>query len=144
MSLRELVHGCTFDDFLLTPQFSVLDSRDPSTVDLRSRLTRTLTLNRPIVSANMDTVTRAPMAIVMAEEGGVGIIDRGYRPGEIDPQVREVQAVKRSQHGIIRDPYTIQSDATLTEAAAAMLKSRVGTLGSPGRAVTSRIVTSAR
>ena len=128
MSLRELVHGCTFDDFLLTPQFSVLDSRDPSTVDLRSRLTRTLTLNRPIVSANMDTVTRAPMAIVMAEEGGIGIMDRGYRPGEIDPQVREVQAVKRSQHGIIRDPYTIQSDATLTEAAAAMLKSRVGTL----------------
>ena len=53
MSLRELVHGCTFDDFLLTPQFSVLDSRDPATVDLRSRLTRTLTLNRPIVSANM-------------------------------------------------------------------------------------------
>jgi IMP dehydrogenase len=128
MSLRDLVHGCTFDDFLLTPQFSVLDSRDPSNVDLRSRLTRTLTLNRPIVSANMDTVTRAPMAIVMAEEGGIGIIDRGYRPGEIDPQVREVQAVKRSQHGIIRDPYTIQSDATLAEAAAAMLKSRVGTL----------------
>ncbi len=128
MSLRDLVHGCTFDDFLLTPQFSVLDSRDPATVDLRSRLTRTLMLNRPIVSANMDTVTRAPMAIVMAEEGGIGIIDRGYRPGEIEPQVREVQAVKRSQHGIIRDPYTIQSDATLAEAATAMLQSRVGTL----------------
>ena len=47
-------------------------------------------LKRPIVSANMDTVTRAPMAIVQAEEGGIGIIDRGFRPGEIEPQVREV------------------------------------------------------
>jgi IMP dehydrogenase len=74
MSLRDLVHGCTFDDFLLTPQFSVLESRDPGTVDLRARLTTRLTINRPIVSANMDTVTRAPMAIVMAEEGGIGII----------------------------------------------------------------------
>jgi IMP dehydrogenase len=128
MTLRELVHGRTFDDFLLKPQFSVLESRDPSAVGLRSRLTRALTLERPIVSANMDTVTRAPMAIVMAEEGGIGIIDRGFRPGDIEPQVREVQAVKRSQHGIIRDPYTISADATLAEAAAAMLRSHVGTL----------------
>lgn len=128
MTLRELVHGCTFDDILFAPQFSVLDSRDPSRIDLRSRLTRRLQLNRPIVSANMDTVTRAPMAIVMAEEGGLGIIDRGFRPGEIDPQVREVQIVKRNQHGIIRDPYTIAPDATIAEAAAAMLRSQVGTL----------------
>jgi IMP dehydrogenase len=68
------------------------------------------------------------MAIVMAEEGGIGIIDRGFRPGDIEPQVREVQIVKRTQHGIIRDPYTIAPDATIAEAAAAMLQSRVGTL----------------
>ena len=49
----------------------------------------------------MDTVTRAPMAIVQAEEGGIGIIDRGFRPGEIEPQVREVENVKRTQHGVI-------------------------------------------
>ena len=49
----------------------------------------------------MDTVTRAPMAIVQAEEGGIGIIDRGFRPGEIEPQVREVEKVKRTQHGVI-------------------------------------------
>jgi IMP dehydrogenase len=128
MTLRALVHGCTFDDFLLTPQFSVVDSRDPARIDLRSRLTRQLSIARPIVSANMDTVTRAPMAIVMAEEGGIGIIDRGYRPGDIEPQVREVQIVKRHQHGVVRDPYTIEPGATLAEAAAAMLQSRVGTL----------------
>jgi IMP dehydrogenase len=128
MTLRELVHGCTFDDILLAPQFSLIESRDPATIDLRSRLTRGLTISRPIVSANMDTVTRAPMAIVMAEEGGIGIIDRGFRPGDIEPQVREVQVVKRSQHGVIQDPYTIEPDATVAEAAAAMLRSRVGTL----------------
>ena len=54
----------------------------------------------------MDTVTRAPMAIVQAEEGGIGIIDRGFRPGEIEPQVREVEIVKRTQHGVITDPYS--------------------------------------
>src|SRR5215203_4509385 len=128
MTLRELVHGCTFDDILLTPQFSLVESRDPAAIDLRSRLTTGLTINRPVISANMDTVTRAPMAIVMAEEGGIGIIDRGFRPGDIEPQVREVQVVKRSQHGVIQDPYTIEPDATVAEAAAAMLRSRVGTL----------------
>jgi len=128
MKFPDLVHGCTFDDFLLRPHFSVVESRDPSSIDLRSRLTRRLTLARPIVSANMDTVTRAPMAIVMAEEGGIGIIDRGFRPGDIEPQVREVQIVKRTQHGVIRDPYTIAPDATVAEAAAAMLRSGVGTL----------------
>ena len=128
MKLRDLVHGCTFDDFLLRPHFSIVESRDPSAIDLRSRLTRRLTLERPIVSANMDTVTRAPMAIVMAEEGGIGIIDRGFRPGDIEPQVREVQIVKRTQHGVIRDPYTIEPGATVAEAATAMLRSGVGTL----------------
>src|SRR5512134_2869446 len=120
MTLCDLVRGCTFDDILLAPQFSLVESRDPSLIDLRSRLTPRLTLNRPIVSANMDTVTRAPMAIVMAEEGGIGIIDRGFRPGDIAPQVREVEIVKRTQHGIIPDPYTICEDATLDEAAALM------------------------
>ncbi len=128
MTLRELVHGCTFDDILLAPQFSLIESRDPAVIDLRSRLTKGLSISRPVVSANMDTVTRAPMAIVMAEEGGIGIIDRGFRPGDIEPQVREVQVVKRSQHGVIHDPYTIEPDATVAEAAAAMLRSRVGTL----------------
>src|SRR5262245_40658010 len=87
----ELVRGCTFDDFILAPQRSILERRDPAAIDLSCRLSRRITLRRPIVSANMDTVTRAPMAIVQAEEGGIGIIDRGFRPGEIEPQVREVE-----------------------------------------------------
>src|SRR3954451_12576281 len=122
------VHGCTFDDFILSPQRSVLERRDPTTIDLASQLTRRLTLKRPIVSANMDTVTRAPMAIVQAEEGGIGVIDRGFRPGEIEPQVREVEIVKRTQHGVITDPYRVLPSSSLAEATTQMRRSRVGTL----------------
>ena len=124
----DLVHGCTFDDFILSPQRSVLVRRDPSVIDLSARVSRRITLKRPIVSANMDTVTRAPMAIVQAEEGGIGIIDRGFRPGDIEPQVREVEIVKRTQHGVITDPSSIAAEATLDEAAALMARKRVGTL----------------
>src|SRR3954462_4676321 len=123
-----LVRGCTFDDFIFAPQRSVLARRDPSAIDLSCRLTRRIALKRPIVSANMDTVTRAPMAIVQAEEGGIGIIDRGFRPGEIEPQVREVEIVKRTQHGVITDPWSIAPGASLDEAASLMARSRVGTL----------------
>jgi IMP dehydrogenase len=126
--LLAAVRGCTFDDFLLTPQFSVLERRDPSRIDLSSRLSEHLTLKRPIVSANMDTVTRAPMAVVQAEEGGIGIIDRGFKAGDIEPQVREVEKVKRTQHGVIGDPYTVPHSASLADAVTAMRRSRVGTL----------------
>ena len=111
--LRAWSRGCTFDDFLLTPQFSVLERRDPAGIDLSCRFSTHITLKRPIVSANMDTVTRAPMAIVQAEEGGLGIIDRGFRPGDIEPQVREVETVKRTQHVVIPDPWTIGPDDSL-------------------------------
>src|SRR4026208_1838713 len=130
----ELVHGCTFDDFILAPQYSVLPRRDPDVIDLSCQLTggpggrRGIVLRRPVVSANMDTVTRAPMAIVQAEEGGIGIIDRGFRAGDIQPQVREVEIVKRTQHGVIGDPYSIASSAPVSEAARLMSRSRVGTL----------------
>jgi IMP dehydrogenase len=124
----DMVRGCTFDDYILAPQRSVLLRRDPAAIDLSCSLTRRITLKRPIVSANMDTVTRAPMAIVQAEEGGIGIIDRGFRPGEIEPQVREVEIVKRTQHGVISDPYSITESASVADAAALMARSRVGTL----------------
>jgi IMP dehydrogenase len=127
-AIAELVRGTTFDDFLLTPHRSILARRDPATIDLSCRVSRRLALRRPIVSANMDTVTRAPMAIVQAEEGGIGIIDRGFRNGDILPQVREVEIVKRTQHGVIRDPYSVASSAPASEAAALMSRSRVGTL----------------
>src|SRR5688572_14898714 len=116
----DLTRGCPFDDFIFAPQRSIVVRRDPAAIDLSCRLSRRIILNRPIVSANMDTVTRAPMAIVQAEEGGLGVIDRGFRPGEIEPQVREVEKVKRAQHGVITDPYQIGPDATLAEAQSAM------------------------
>src|SRR5258706_2000829 len=127
-AVAQLVHGATFDDFLLTQQRRILARRDPAAIDLSCRVSQHLTLKRPIVSANMDTVTRAPMAIVQAEEGGIGIIDRGFRPGDIQPQVREVEIVKRTQHGVISDPYSVSASAPVEEAAAMMARSRVGTL----------------
>src|SRR3954465_386098 len=127
-AVAALVHGCTFDDFLLSPQRSVIVRRDPAAIDLSCRVSQRLVLRRPIVSANMDTVTRAPMAIVQAEEGGIGIIDRGFRAGDIQPQVREVEIVKRTQHGVIGDPYSVRPDTPIAEAAALMARSRVGSL----------------
>lgn len=128
MNLLEFVRGCTFDDFLFTPQCGVLPRRDPDRVDLSARLTDRLTLKRPIVSANMDTVTRAAMAIVLAEEGGIGIVDRGFRAGDIEPQVAEVAAVKRRQHGIITDPHSITPDRRVADAIRLMEQTGVGTL----------------
>jgi IMP dehydrogenase len=128
MDLLQFVRGCTFDDFLLTPQLGVIPTRDPAVIDLTSAFTRQLTLNRPLVSANMDTVTRAAMATVLAEEGGIGVIDRGFRAGDIAPQVAEVSAVKRTQHGIIEDPHAIGEHQTIREALAVMGRTRVGTL----------------
>src|SRR5262249_26368890 len=98
MNLLEFVRGCTFDDFLLIPQLGILPSRDPATVDLTARFSEHVAVKRPIVSANMDTITRAAMATVLAEEGGIGVIDRGFRSGDIAPQVAEVSSVKRTQH----------------------------------------------
>src|SRR4051812_47671453 len=128
MSLLDLVRGATFDDFLFTPQLGVVPSRDPSSIDLSARFTEHLTLNRPIVSANMDTITRADMAVVLAEEGGIGIIDRGFSAGDIAPQVAEVLAVKRTQHGIIMDPHSIGEHASVVEATRIMNRTGVGSL----------------
>src|SRR4029079_3839305 len=127
-NLRESARGRTFDDFLLRPQYSVLERRDPSVIDLSCRFSEHIALKRPIVSANMDTVTRAPMAIVQAEEGGLGIIDRGFRAGDIGPQVREVEKVQRTQQVVLSDAYAVTPDTPLAEALAKMRKTRMGTL----------------
>ena len=105
--LHAAIEGCTFDDVLFSPKLGVLERRDPSRIDLSSPLTARITLARPFLSANMDIITRSPMAILLAEEGGIGVIDRGFRHGDIVPQIREVEIVKRTQHGIIPDPYTV-------------------------------------
>lgn len=128
MDLLAFVRGCTFDDFLLTPQCGILPRRDPNSVDLSARFSRHLTLRRPIVSANMDTVTRAAMAIVLAEEGGLGIVDRGFRAGDIGPQVAEIATVKRTQHGVIGDPHAVGEHVRIDDARRLMARTRVGTL----------------
>jgi IMP dehydrogenase len=128
MDLLDIVRGCTFDDFLLVPQLGIVPSRDPAAIDLSTRVSEHLTIERPLVSANMDTVTRAAMATVLAEEGGIGIIDRGYRAGDITPQLAEVTAVKRTQHGVIEDPHTIDEQASMAEATSLMARTGIGTL----------------
>src|SRR5439155_12581383 len=106
----------------------VVPSRDPTVIDLTTRFTTQITLRRPIVSANMDTVTRAAMAVALAEEGGIGVIDRGFRAGDIAPQIAEVTAVKRTQHGIIADPHTIGATDRVADAVRLMERTGVGTL----------------
>src|SRR3954468_6060102 len=128
MDLLSFVSGCTFDDFLFSPKQGVLLRRDPDTVDLSTRFSENIGLNRPIVSANMDTVTRAAMAIVLAEEGGIGVIDRGFRPGDIEPQVTEIVKVKRKQHAVIRDPHTIRAEESIGTALRKMEEAHVGSL----------------
>jgi IMP dehydrogenase len=127
MDLLDFVRGRTFDDFLFTPQLGVVPSRDPAVIDLRTRFSEHITLNRPIVSANMDTITRSAMAVVLAEEGGIGVV-RGFRAGDIAPQVAEVSAVKRTQHGIILDPHSIGADRKISDAVRLMTKTGVGTI----------------
>lgn len=126
--LLSLVRGCTFDDFLLTPQLGVVPSRDPDVIDLSTRFTTQIHLKRPIVSANMDTITRSAMAVALAEEGGIGVVDRGFREGDIGPQIAEVTSVKRTQHGTIADPHSIAPDQRVGEALRAMDRTGVGTL----------------
>ena len=120
MHERILGEGLTFDDVLLVPAYSELL---PADIDLRSRLTRNIELALPVVSSPMDTVTESEMAIGMAQEGGIGIIHKNM-PAE--SQAREVDKVKRSEHGVIVDPLTLTPDATVAEAAALMQERHIG------------------
>jgi len=100
----------TFDDVLLKPGLSdVL----PSDVDIRSRVTRAIPLNIPIIASAMDTVTEARMAIAMAQAGGVGVIHRNFDP---DAQAVQVRQVKKYESGMVVNPLTIGPDATLADA----------------------------
>ncbi len=107
----DIVQGLTFDDVLLVPKRSPIVSR--SQTNLRTMLSRNITLNIPIISANMDTVTESGMAIALAREGGIGIIHRFMT---IEDQVDEILKVKRSESVMIEQPYTIKPDLTVAEA----------------------------
>src|SRR5207245_5067047 len=102
--------GITFDDVLLIPARSDFV---PSEADTRTRLTRNIELNIPLVSAPMDTVTESALAIALAQEGGIGIIHKNM---SLENQAREVEKVKRSENGVIVDPITLPPSATIAQA----------------------------
>ncbi|MCS7234964.1 MAG: IMP dehydrogenase [Armatimonadota bacterium] len=113
MDTERVPLALTFDDVLLVPRRSPVDSR--AQVDTRTRLARQVELAVPIVSANMDAVTESEMAIAMAREGGIGVIHRFLT---VEQQVAEVRRVKRAESIVIEQPYTIRPDQTLREAVA--------------------------
>ncbi|MCA3189673.1 MULTISPECIES: IMP dehydrogenase [unclassified Cupriavidus] len=102
--MRLVQKALTFDDVLLVPAYSAVLPRD---VSLRTRLTRSIELNIPLLSAAMDTVTEARLAIAMAQAGGIGIVHKNLKPAD---QAREVARVKRYESGVLRDPITISPD----------------------------------
>ena len=102
--------GLTFDDVLLLPAYSEYLPRE---MDIRTKLTKKITLNIPMLSAAMDTVTEATLAIALAREGGLGILHKNM---SIEKQVEQVRKVKRSESGLIIDPITLHEDATIGDA----------------------------
>jgi IMP dehydrogenase len=112
--------GLTFDDVLLMPAYSQILPRE---VDISTNLTKTIRLNVPMLSAAMDTVTEAALAIALAREGGLGILHKNM---SIDQQSDQVRKVKRSENGLILDPVTLSPDATIGEALRLMRENRIG------------------
>ena len=111
--------GITFDDVLLVPSYSEVI---PNEVDLSTELTKTIRLNIPLMSAGMDTVTEHRMAIAMARQGGIGIIHKNM---SIEEQAEEVDRVKRSENGVITDPFYLSPEHTLKDANELMAKYRI-------------------
>ena len=109
----------TFDDILLVPAKSTVL---PSQVSLKSQLTRNIIVNIPLLSAGMDTVTEYRMAISIAREGGIGIIHKNM---SIEEQAKQVDTVKRSEHGVITNPFSLEPEATVREADALMARYRI-------------------
>jgi IMP dehydrogenase len=112
--LRIVEEALTFDDVLLLPAHS---SVLPKAVSLKTRLTASITLNIPLMSAAMDTVTEARLAIAMAQEGGIGVIHKNMT---IEQQAREVRTVKKYESGVVKDPITISPDARISDLIALM------------------------
>ncbi|MFN3349922.1 IMP dehydrogenase, partial [Pseudorhodoplanes sp.] len=128
----------TFDDVLLQPGLS---DHLPSEVDIRSRITREIALNIPVVASAMDTVTEARMAIAMAQAGGIGVIHRNMEP---DEQAAQVRQVKKFESGMVVNPLTIAPDATLADAFALMKENGISGIpvveGRNGRAGAGKLV----
>ncbi len=120
LSDKVIFEGLTFDDVLLVPSYSEILPRD---VDLTSRITRSITINTPVVTAAMDTVTEYKMAIAIAREGGIGVIHKNM---DIEEQAHQVTAVKRAENGMIFDPITITPDKKVHDALELMGKYKIG------------------
>jgi len=119
-NFSEIKEGLTFDDVLLVPRFSnVL----PNAVNLSTKFTRNITLNAPIISAAMDTVTESELAISIAQQGGIGVIHKNM---SINAQALEVRKVKRSESGMILDPITLNLDAKIGDALKLMRENKIG------------------
>ena len=112
--------GLTFDDVLLLPSYSEVL---PHTVELKSKFSRSITINTPIVSAAMDTVTENKMAIAIAREGGIGVIHKNMG---IEEQAHQVKIVKRAENGMIYDPITITREKKVIDALDLMAKYKIG------------------
>src|SRR5690349_1787204 len=136
MEHSKILHdGITFDDVLLIPSRSDFV---PSDADTHSRLTRAIELNIPLISAPMDTVTEAALAIALAQEGGIGVIHKNL---SVENQAREVEKVKRSENGVIVDPITLPPSATIAQARRIMREynvSGIPIVDSEGASETSR------
>jgi IMP dehydrogenase len=117
--------GITFDDVLLLPRYSEVT---PDMVSLKTQLSKHISLNIPFLSAAMDTVTESQMAIALAREGGIGIIHKNMT---IERQAEEVDKVKRSENGVIKNPITVTKDKKLVEVLSLMAKYHIS--GIPGR-----------
>jgi IMP dehydrogenase len=112
--------GLTYDDLLLVPAYSEVL---PRTVDIKTRFTRNITLNAPLISAAMDTVTESSMAIAIAQDGGIGVLHKNMT---IEQQAIEVRKVKRAESGMIIDPVTLGPDALVSDAKAMMAEYKIG------------------
>ena len=117
---RFLGEALTYDDVLLVPAYSEVL---PNEVKVSTKLTNSITLNIPILSAAMDTVTESEMAIAIAQEGGIGMLHKNM---SIDQQAAEVRKVKRSESGMIHDPITLQKDARVKDALKIMRDFKIG------------------
>src|SRR5215207_7362403 len=117
---KTFIEGLTFDDVLLVPAYSEILPRD---VEIKTKLTKDITLNVPMLSAAMDTVTEASLAIALAREGGIGILHKNMT---IEKQADQVRKVKRSESGMIIDPITLPVNATVGDAQKLMHDNKIG------------------
>ena len=117
---NKIIEGLTFDDVLLVPKFSDVLPRE---VNIKTKFSKNIPLNIPVISAAMDTVTESKMAIALAREGGIGVLHKNM---SIEKQADKVRFVKRSESGMILDPVTLSLEGKVSDAKESMRKNNIG------------------